>query len=551
MKAFTRLFTRLDRTTRTSLKVEALEDYFRTAAPEDSAWALWVLSGAKIKRSVHTGRLREWVADAAGLPLWLVEESYDAVGDLAETLALLLPEPPKAHLDPPPLHQVMDDWIVPLRERTDPEKQQLLAEAWDRLEPEERLVFHKLITGGFRVGVGRKLVTRALASVVGMEPATLAHRMTGRWEPTASDFLLITSPEADLPDPGQPYPFLLASPLEEDPADLPGPLGRWQVEWKWDGIRGQLILRDGEVLLWSRGEELVTPGFPEVAEGARILPSGTVLDGELLAWQGQGPLPFHELQRRLGRKRVGRKLLGEVPVTFLAYDLLETGGGDLRQRPLEERRRRLEELFSGLGLAPRSGPDPPEGTAAGLPLALSPVLRVDSWEEAAALRGRSRELRREGLMLKDRESAYGVGRIRGPWWKWKVDPLTLDAVLMYAQRGHGRRASLYTDYTFGVWDGDDLVPVGKAYSGLTDAEIREVDRWIRRHIVERFGPVRAVEPGLVFELAFDGIRPSSRHRSGVALRFPRMARWRRDKPLSEADTLEGVLTLLQRTEPGG
>jgi DNA ligase 1 len=551
MKAFTQLFTRLDRTTRTSLKVAALEDYFRAAPPADAAWALWVLSGARVKRSVHTGRLREWVADAARIPLWLVEESYDAVGDLAETLALLLPEPPKAHLDPPALHQVMDDWILPLRRRSDPEKQELLQEAWDRLDPQQRLVFHKLITGGFRVGVGRKLVTRALASVVGMEPAVLAHRTTGRWEPTAQDFRLITSPEADLPDPGQPYPFLLANPLEGGPAELPGPLERWQVEWKWDGIRGQLILRDGEVLVWSRGEELVTPTFPEVAEGARILPPGTVLDGELLAWKGQEPLPFHQLQRRLGRKRVGRKLLGEVPVTFLAYDLLEDGGEDLREKPLKERRRRLEELFSRLSLDPPAEADPTKESRAALPLALSPLVRVEGWDAAAELRGRSRELGREGLMLKDRESAYGVGRIRGPWWKWKVDPLSLDGVLMYAQRGHGRRASLYTDYTFGVWDGDDLVPVGKAYSGLSDAEIREVDRWIRGHVIDRFGPVRAVEPGLVFELAFDGIRPSSRHRSGVALRFPRMARWRRDKPPSEADTLPRVLGLLQRMEGAG
>ncbi|TVR64965.1 MAG: ATP-dependent DNA ligase [Gemmatimonadales bacterium] len=565
MKRFTTLFNALDSTTRTSEKIAALRAYFQDAPPADAAWALWVLSGERLRRSVSTRALREWVARRSHTPLWLVEECYDAVGDLAETLALLLPPPDDGKSMPgpegagvaraathgeketPPLHKVMEEWIAPLRSLTDQEREERLNRSWDRLRGQELLVFHKLLTGGFRVGVGKKLVTRALAETCGMDPAVLAHRMTGRWDPTAEAFLQITSPDADLPDPGRPYPFFLAHSLDGGPEELPGPPEDWLVEWKWDGIRGQLIHRRGETLIWSRGEELVTPAFPELAEAARVLPSGTVLDGEILAWGPGGPRPFADLQRRLGRKRVGARLRGEVPVIFLAYDLLEAEERDLREQPLQERRRRLSALLEAAGI----GSDPAVEPASGVPLALSPPVTVHDWAIAHALRDTARTRGVEGLMIKARASTYGVGRRRGPWWKWKVDPLTLDAVLLYAQRGHGRRASLYTDYTFGVWADGELVPVGKAYSGLTDAEIREVDRWIRRNIVDRFGPVRAVEPELVFELAFDGIRESSRHRSGLALRFPRMARWRQDKPPEEADTLEAARALLRhsRGEP--
>lgn len=547
MRRFTALFAALDGTTRTTEKVAALREYFQEAPPADAAWALWVLSGERLRRSVSTTRLREWVAVRSGTPLWLVEECYDAVGDLAETLALLLPppdvEPHHLPAPPPSLHTVMEEWIAPLRSQDDETREGRLNEFWDRLQGQELLVFHKLLTGGFRVGVGKKLVTRALAETCGMDPAVLAHRMTGRWSPTAEAFRQITSPEADLPDPGRPYPFFLAHPLEDGPEALPGSPEDWLAEWKWDGIRGQLIHRQGETLVWSRGEELVTPAFPELAEAARILPDGTVLDGEILAWGNGAPRAFADLQRRLGRKRVGRRLLQEIPTMFLAYDLLEEEGEDLRDRPLRERRERLHALMKGVGVG-AEGDDAPWVASGGVPLALSRPLTLPDWSRAHELRGTARERGVEGLMFKELNSEYGVGRRRGPWWKWKVDPLSLDAVLIYAQRGHGRRASLYTDYTFAVWDGDDLVPVGKAYSGLTDQEIREVDRWIRRNIVDRFGPVRAVEPALVFELAFDGIRESSRHRSGIALRFPRMARWRRDKPAPEADTLETVRALL-------
>lgn len=560
MRRFTALFRALDRTTRTTAKVEALRTYFAEAPPEDAAWALAVLTGRRGRRPVSTTDLRAWVAAFSGHDPWMVEECYDVVGDLAETLALLLPDPdPGAVPPPPPLHEVMDRWVLPLRELPADEQQARLAQAWRVLELDERFLFHKLLTGGFRVGVGRSLVTRGLAAATGMDPAILAHRLTGRWNPDADTYRRLTSPDAALPDPGRPYPFMLAHPLEADPeaAGLGDPAA-WLVEWKWDGIRAQLLHRDGEVLLWSRGEEVITPAFPEVAEAGGALPAGTVLDGELLAWKGSAPLPFSALQRRLGRKRPGTRLLAEVPGAFLAYDLLEAEGTDLRDLPLRIRRERLATLLAELGASPIpvSGPGPGPGPMPILrlgehPLLLAPPLEIRDWAEASRYREDARARGVEGLMIKAAEAPYVGGRPRGAWWKWKVEPWTLDVVLLYARKGHGRRAGVFTDFTFGVRDGaGGFVPVTSAYTGLTDAEFREVDRWIRRHVLERFGPVRSVEPALVFEIAFEGIRASTRHKSGVALRFPRMKRWRKDLTPGDADSLETVQALLAAREGG-
>jgi DNA ligase-associated putative exonuclease len=299
---------------------------------------------------------------------------------------------------------------------------------------------------------------------------------------------------------------------------------------RWDGIRAQLIRRAGRSFLWSRGEELLNGRFPEVEEAGALLPEGTVLDGELLPWVDDAPLAFAQMQRRIGRKTLGRKILTEVPVVLVAFDLLEEGGEDLRDRPLVERRARLGALLAHTGLAGR--------------LVLSPAVAWRDWPDIVAARARARETGAEGLMLKRSASVYGVGRRRGDWWKWKVDPLSVDAVLIYAQPGSGRRAGLFTDYTFGIWDGDRLVPFAKAYSGLTDDESRRVDAFVRRNTLEKFGPVRTVRPELVFELAFEGIQRSTRHKSGVAVRFPRMARWRTDKRPEDADTLETVRALI-------
>jgi DNA ligase-1 len=423
----------------------------------------------------------------------------------------------------------VEERLLHLRTMPEHDQRPALLAAWSELDRGQRFVWNKLITSAFRVGVSQQLVVRALAGVSGLQPAVVAHRLMGAWEPTADFYRRLQSPDAADADISRPYPFFLAHPLEQAPEEL-GDLQEWQIEWKWDGIRAQLIRRGDRLFLWSRGEELVTDRYPEVALVGADLPSGAVIDGELLSWRNGTVQPFGDLQRRIGRKALGKKILAEVPVILMAYDLLEENGEDIRDLPLHERRGRLERLVWNL----REGAN----------LLLSPIIVAGSWPELAKLRQESRNRNVEGMMLKRRSSPYRVGRQRGDWWKWKIDPFTIDAVLIYAQRGSGKRASLYTDYTFGLWDEGKLVPVAKAYSGLTDEEIRQVDAFVRRHTVEKFGPVRTVKPELVFELAFEGIQRSPRHKSGVAVRFPRIARWRTDKTAAEADTLAALKRLL-------
>jgi DNA ligase-1 len=527
VKTFTELYRRIDSTTRTNEKVAAMRDYFATTPAADAAWALFFLTGRKVKRAVSTTRLREWAAEEAGIPLWLLEECYDNVGDLAETIALVLSDPETE--ENYPLHRLVEERILPLPDLEEEAKKTLVQETWRKLGAEQRFLWHKLIGGEFRVGVARTLVARAAAEVAGVESAILQHRLMGDWEPTAEDYRRILSGEETEEREGRPYPFFLAYPLEDPPSSL-GDIGDWQAEWKWDGIRAQLLARSTGISLWSRGEELITDRFPEIVEAADALPLGTVMDGEVLAWKGEAPLPFGDLQTRIGRKNLTPNLLKKTPVAFMVYDLLEHQGEDIRDLPLFERRERLEELFGTLKDAPA--------------LRLCAIQRSESWEALEALQQQAREHRVEGLMLKRKDSPYGVGRRRGDWWKWKIDPFHVDAVLVYAQRGHGRRAGLFTDYTFAVWQEGELVPIAKAYSGLSDAEIREVDAFIRRNTIDRFGPVRVVRPERVFEIAFEGIRESNRHKSGVAVRFPRINRTRPDKKPEEADTLENLRALL-------
>lgn len=525
MKAFAELYAALDETTKTTAKVAALVRYFRAADPADAAWAVYFLAGRKPRQAIASKKMRQWAAEEAGLPDWLFEESYHAVGDVAETVALLLPE--AAHSSSHPLSHWVSDRLLPLRDMDDEGRRAALVQAWKELDRPQRFVWNKLITGEFRVGVSQRLVTTALAEVAGTDTATIAHRLMGDWEPTPKFFRALTGTESADADAGRPYPFCLAHPLEGGPEALGDPTG-WLAEWKWDGIRAQLIRRAGRTFLWSRGEELVTERFPEIAEAGSRLPDGTVLDGEVLPWR-DGVLPFAQLQRRIGRKTLSRKLLAEVPAVLLTYDLLESEGTDRRGEPLSLRRERLLTTLSALGDAR---------------LPVSHAVAGPTWQTLATFRAESRQRNVEGLMLKRLDSPYRVGRVRGDWWKWKIEPYSLDAVLIYAQRGSGKRASLYTDYTFGVWDGTELVPVAKAYSGLTDEEIGRVDAFVRRNTLEKFGPVRTVKPELVFELAFEGIQASSRHKSGVAVRFPRIARWRTDKLPQDADTIERVKSLL-------
>lgn len=525
MKRFAALYSALDASNKTSDKVAAMRAYFGAAPPEDAAWAVYFLIGRRPRQVVSTRNLRMWAMAAAGVPEWLFDESYEVVGDLAETVALLLPESSAG--TSMALHRWIEGRLLTLPGQGEQEQGAAMRAAWAELGMVERLVWNKLITGAFRVGVAQSLVVRALAEVGELPAAVVAHRMMGSWEPGAAWLRGLLAADAAEAHASQLYPFLLAHPLEDDPATL-GTIERWQAEWKWDGIRAQVIRRAGQVFVWSRGEELITDRFPEVAQAAAKLADGTVIDGEILPWKDGAVLPFAELQRRIGRKTLTKKILDEVPAVLLAFDVLEHGGQDMRARPLSERRALLEMVVKDCGPAIRT----------------SPVVMADSWGALALLREGSRAQQVEGLMLKRRDAPYGVGRPRGDWWKWKIEPHTVDAVLIYAQRGQGRRASLYTDYTFGVWRGDELVPFCKAYSGLTDAEIAEVDRFVRDHTLEKFGPVRVVEPALVFEIGFEGIAKSTRHKSGVAVRFPRMLRWRTDKKPADADRIELLQALL-------
>jgi DNA ligase 1 len=527
VKQFAQLYTAIDRTTATNEKVAALLEYFRSAPPDDAAWAVHFLSGRRPKRLVGSRKLALWAAEEAELPGWLFEESYQQVGDLAETITLVLPAASQSN------DMSFSSWVdrlLRLRGEDDDVQREVMTGAWRELSPQERLVWNKLITGSFRVGASQRLVIRALSQLSGITDEVIAHRLMGTWEPTAEFFQHLMAADTRDADVSRPYPFFLAHPLEGGPQELGDP-AEWIAEWKWDGIRAQLIRRSGRTYLWSRGEELLSGRFPEVEEAGALLPEGTVLDGELLPWVDGGPLPFAQLQRRIGRKSLGRKILDEVPTALVVYDLLELESTDLRARPLCDRRGRLATLLDAVPSAGR--------------LLLSPEVELTSWETLGRQRETARQLGAEGLMLKRRSSAYGVGRRRGDWWKWKVDPLTVDAVLIYAQPGSGKRAGLFTDYTFGVWDGQHLVPFAKAYSGLNDDEIKQVDRFVRRNTLEKFGPVRTVKPELVFELHFEGIQRSPRHKSGLAVRFPRMARWRTDKKAEEADTIERVRGLLR------
>ncbi|WP_213875039.1 ATP-dependent DNA ligase [Pseudomonas sp. dw_358] len=551
MKAFAELYSRLDATTSSNAKLAALQDYFVHAAPADAAWAVYFLAGGRPRQLVPSRLLRELAVRLSGLPEWLFEESYQAVGDMAETFSLLLPENP--HSSDAGLAFWLEELLLPLRGLSPEALGERLPPLWAQLDQQSLMVCLKLITGSFRVGVSKLLVTRALAQMADLDSKRVAQRMVGytdlSHQPTAERYLKLIAPESadeHAQRGGQPYQFFLAHSLQQ-PADqfdvLLGAVEDWQVEWKWDGIRAQLVKREGRLWIWSRGEELVSERFPELHSLVESLPDGTVIDGEIVVWKASDEAaapsvqPFALLQQRIGRKTLGKKILEDVPVAVLVYDLLEWQGHDWRSRSQQERRQQLEQVLL---------------QAAAPCLQLSPVLTGETWADLATQREASRRLGVEGMMLKARDSLYGVGRTKdmGVWWKWKVDPFSVDAVLIYAQAGHGRRASLYSDYTFAVWDNPPgspqrtLVPFAKAYSGLTDEEMRKVDAIVRKTTVEKFGPVRSVTPTLVFELGFEGIALSKRHKSGIAVRFPRMLRWRLDKSVDEADSLATLQDLL-------
>lgn len=528
MKRFAELYATLDATTKTSEKITALSHYFHGAPPADAAWAVWFLCGGKLPRLVPTPLLRRWAAEVAGVGDWLFDECYAAVGDLAETIALIVP--PASQSTDRPLRDWIEEQLQPLRGLPADAQRPSVVELWEQTDGVERFVAMKLITGSFRVGVSRGLVIRALAAASGLDKEAIAHRLMGDWQPSPEFYRALLDPHTDDAQLSRPYPFCLAHPLDAEPEVRLADFAGYAAEWKWDGIRGQVVRRGQRTFVWSRGEELMEGRWPEIETVAEALPEGTVIDGEILAVDGDCVLPFAQLQRRIGRKSVGKKLLAEVPVSFVSFDLLEHGGVDVRSLPWSERRSLLEAIV---------------GTVDDPRLRLTELMQASSWDDLRRIRKRSRQANAEGLMLKRRSAAYEVGRVRGVWWKWKIAPYTIDAVLIYAQRGHGRRASLYTDYTFALWDDDGvLVPFAKAYSGLDDAEIRQVDQFVRQHTEQRFGPVRSVSPQLVMELAFEGIQISKRHKSGIAVRFPRISRWRHDKRPADANTLSDLRALI-------
>lgn len=526
MQQFTELLLSIENTSKTLSKVKFLKEYFQTADERDRVWAIALFSHKRPKRLVNARLLSEWAVEQSGTQPWLFEESYHVVGDLSETISLILPRNNSSS------SKSLSYWIeqlISLRDKEENEKKNFILSVWSQLDQKQKWVFNKLITGGFRIGISKNLVIRALAEATNQEPTEIAHRIMGNWDPSTTVYQKLILEKDKEESLSQPYPFYLAYPLE-DQCEMLGKPSDWIAEWKWDGIRSQLIKRGGQWFLWSRGEDLITDKFPELAQLKEFLPDGVVIDGELVCYNELGIMSFSVLQTRIGRKNVSKKSLKEAPAVIIAYDLLEYEGIDWRKEPLEERRTKLQSIIDQVG-SPK--------------LLYSEEVHFKTWEELTGYRDQSRNYDAEGLMLKCRSSAYKVGRKRGDWWKWKVDPYSIDAVLIYAQKGHGRRADIYSDYTFAVWDEDQLVPFAKAYSGLTDKEMMEVTRFVKANTVERFGPLRTVTPTLVFEIHFEGIAPSSRHKSGVAVRFPRIRRWRTDKKPEEANTLADLKSLLK------
>lgn len=526
MNNFVKLYQNLDSTTSTNSKVRHLVDYLTEVEPVDAAWAVYLFGDGKFKRPVSTAQMRKVTYDLADMPEWLFEDAYAKVGDLAETIALILDREYDTTLTDAP--DGLSGWmesLAELREDDNEEQNKTLKQWYKALNLSETFVLNKLIMGGMRVGVSTGLIAKALAEISGLDETTIKFRLSGEWEPTAEAYRQLVDPESRESNPSRPYPYFLASPLDDKPDDK-GSVENWIVEWKWDGMRGQFIKRQDDVFLWSRGQKLITDTFPEVSYHGADLPNGTVLDGEILAWENDRPMPFYKLQERIGRKTVPNKLKEEVPVKFFSYDILERNGADIRDQPIEKRREILESI------------DLPER------FRLSDLVQANSWEEYSRKRNQARDRRVEGLMLKRKGSSYQTGRKRGDWWKWKVDPYTIDAVLIYAKAGHGKRADLYSDMTFGIWRDNEIVPIAKAYSGLTDEQLSDLDDWIKSNTLERYGPVRDVQPEHVFEIAFSGLAPSNRHKSGISLRFPRIKRWRKDKSPEDANTLEDVQSIL-------
>jgi DNA ligase 1 len=535
VRLFAQLMEELDRSNATLDKSTALVRYFRQAPAADAAYAVYFLLGERLAKIASSDELRRWAADASQTPLWLVEASYAEVGDLAETITLLVDQ----SVRDAPAHSLSDlvNQLTQLVGLTETERQHAIVSIWQQCQDRERWVVNKLLTGGLRIGVSKALVQQALSELSGIERARIAQRMMGKFKPSAATFTALIDPSAPDTASDLPYPFYLASPIEEAELtliasnEMPslGSASDWQIECKWDGIRLQLIRRSGKVVLYSRGEERLDGRFPEIEFAAMALPDGCVLDGELLVWHEDKGFPegFSQLQTRIQRKKPSAKIQAQTPVAMMAYDLLELNGKDLRSQALDARQALLADLLKAKPVQFRFS---------------APIL-IKDWSQLEIEREKARAQNAEGVMIKRKDSIYQSGRKRGDWWKHKLAPMTIDAVLTYSAAGHGRRAGLHSDHTFALWHDGHLVTIAKAYSGLSDQEMTELDKWIRANTVDRFGPVRQVQPQHVFELAFEAVQLSSRHKSGVAVRFPRIVHWRRDKDLSQANHLADLLAL--------
>jgi DNA ligase 1 len=528
LQMFAELVAELSSSTKTNDKLQSLVDYFAKAPDADKVWVIAIFSGRRPRRAVNSRLMRDWCVEIIDIPDWLFTECHATVGDFSETLALLLPEVEMLKSENKNLSFYLEKFIE-FEKESEGIKKKFIVESWQQMDSKEKFVFNKLITGSFRIGVSQKMIVNALAKTVDLSPSVIAHKISGYWDPATTTFNELLGESASITDFSKPYPFYLAYAIDDSVEALGDP-NLWQAEWKWDGIRGQVIKRNKELFVWSRGEELMTEKFPEYFILNDLLPDGIVLDGEIIPAVDGKPLPFAVLQTRIGRKNISKKQLQEAPICFFVYDLLEYNNEDWRGKPLSERRKKLEEIIL-----------PVQNKA----IQLSPIIDFNSWDDLAALRKKSREKNSEGIMLKRKDSVYKVGRKRGDWWKWKIDPLTIDCVMVYAAKGSGRRSNLYTDYTFAVKDGDELITFTKAYSGLTDKEFAQIDYFVKRNSIEKFGPVRTVKPELVFEIAFEGIAASNRHKSGVALRFPRMSRWRKDKTVNDINTLDDLKQILE------
>jgi DNA ligase-1 len=529
LKRFSQLIQELELSNKTNDKIAALVSYFSEADNRDKPYVIAMFTGKRPKRPVNTSLIKQWAIELSGIPDWLFSESYHSVGDLSETIALVLP--PANHA----VDKSLQEWISELAQlhgKDDEAKKTYIVNAWDSLNTQERFIFNKLISGNFRIGVSNKMLVNAIAKQSEEDSSKIMHSIMGKWMPDQISYEQLTTGAHVNTDNSWPYPFCLAYALETAPENL-GLTTEWQAEWKWDGIRGQIVKRNGELFIWSRGEELVTDQFPELHFLKEELPDGTVLDGEILSVKDGNVQSFSTLQQRLNRKTINRSQLTDAPIGFYTYDILEHKGVDIRLETLAKRRALLEEVINKLMT---------KNVAV-----LSPIVEFNNWDDLAKLRETARTINSEGLMLKKLDSIFHSGRKRGDWWKWKINPYTVDTVMIYAQKGSGRRANFYTDYTFAVRDGDQLITIAKAYSGLTDKEIKEVNSFVNKNAIEKFGPVRTVKPELVFEIAFEGIAESKRHKAGLALRFPRIARWRKDKKADEINTLDDLKQLLRST----